>query len=74
MYDKNFTECEYTVLREGGSMGLLEVFKTALALKRVGLSGFKASSKKIEDARAGIPSISNKEVKLSDLMRRTNIY
>ncbi len=33
MYDKNFTECEYTVLREGGSMGLLEVFKTALALK-----------------------------------------
>ena len=79
MYDKIFTECEYTVLREGGSMGLLEVFKTALALKnedtmRVGLSGFKSSAKKVEDARAGIPSISNKDIKLSDLMRRTNIY
>ena len=79
MYDKIFTECEYTVLREGGSMGLLDVFKTALALKnedtmRVGLSGFKSSAKKVEDARAGIPSISNKDIKLSDLMRRTNIY
>ncbi|RAI09642.1 MAG: hypothetical protein DKM23_07760 [Candidatus Melainabacteria bacterium] len=60
-------------------MGLLDVFKTALALKnedtmRVGLSGFKSSAKKVEDARAGIPSISNKDIKLSDLMRRTNIY
>lgn len=60
-------------------MGLLDVFKTTLALKnedtmRVGLSGFKSTTKKIEDARAGIPSISNKDIKLSDLMRRTNIY
>lgn len=60
-------------------MGLLNMFKTILAIKnddtmRVGLSGFKSSTKKIENATASVPSIRSKDIKLSDLMRRTNIY
>lgn len=60
-------------------MGLLNVFKEILAIKnentmRVGLSSFKSNSKTIENAVADIPSIRSKDVKLSDLMRRTNLY
>lgn len=60
-------------------MGLLNVFKEILAIKnentmRVGLSGFKANKKTIENAVSAVPSISSKDIKLSDLMRRTNLY
>jgi len=60
-------------------MGLLNVFKEILALKnentmRVGLSSFKSNTKTVENAVAGIPSIRTKDIKLSDLMRRTNLY
>lgn len=60
-------------------MGLLNMFKEIIAIKsdetlRVGLSSFKTSAKKIEDARTSVPSISSKDIKLSDLMRRTNLY
>lgn len=61
-------------------MGLLNVFKEMLSIKnentmRVGLSSFKSDNKKtIENAVAGMPSITSKDIKLSDLMRRTNIY
>ena len=40
----------------------------------VGLSCFKSATKTIENATAHIPSIRTNEIKLSDLMRRTNIY
>ncbi len=59
-------------------MGLLNVFKEIMAVKnedtmRVGLSGFK-KKKTIENANPGTMSIRTKDVRLSDLMRRTNIY
>lgn len=55
------------------------MFKEMIAIKndetlRVGLSSFKTFTKKIEDARTSVPSISSKDIKLSDLMRRTNLY
>lgn len=60
-------------------MGLLDIFKETLAMKneetmRIGLSSFKMNTKKIENATASIPSIRSKDIKLSDLMRRTNVY
>lgn len=69
----------YTIKKGEVKMGLLNMFKEILSIKnentmRVGLSSFKTNKKTIEDATAGITSIRNKEVKLSDLMRRTNLY
>ena len=60
-------------------MGLLNMFKEILAIKnddtlRVGLSSFKTSTKKIENATASVQSIRTKNIKLSDLMRRSNLY
>ncbi len=60
-------------------MGLLNVFKEIISIKnedtmRVGLSSFKKSAKTIENATALMPSIRSKDIKLSDLMRRTNMY
>ncbi len=60
-------------------MGLLNMFKEMMAMRndetmRVGLSSFRNSTKRIENATAGVPSISSKDIKLSDLMRRTNLY
>lgn len=60
-------------------MGLLNMFKEILAIKnddtlRVGLSSFKTSTKKIENATASVQSIRTKDIKLSDLMRRSNLY
>ncbi len=60
-------------------MGLLNIFKEIVSMRnedtmRVGLSSFKTSTKKIENATAGIPSIRSKDIRLSDLMRRTNVY
>ena len=59
-------------------MGLLNVFKEIMAAKnedtmRVGLSSFK-KTKTVVNANPGTMSIRTKDVKLSDLMRRTNIY
>ena len=59
-------------------MGLLSIFKEVMAAKneqtlRVGLSSFK-KTKTVENANPGAMSIRTKDVKLSDLMRRTNIY
>lgn len=55
------------------------MFKEMMAMRndetmRVGLSSFRNSTKRIENATAGVPSISSKDIKLSDLMRRTNLY
>ena len=60
-------------------MGLLSIFKEIISAKnedrmRVGLSSFKTTTKRIENATALVPSIRNKDIKLSDLMRRTNLY
>ncbi|MBR1908706.1 hypothetical protein IJ818_07200 [bacterium] len=60
-------------------MGLLNMFKEIMSAKnentmRVGLSSFKTQAKTIENATAGVPSIRTKDIKLSDLMRRTNLY
>lgn len=59
-------------------MGLLNIFKEILAEKnestmRIGLSGYK-KPKVVENANPGTMSIRTKDVKLSDLMRRTNLY
>lgn len=61
-------------------MSIINTIKNILALndditeKRIGLSSFKPMTKTIENATAHIPSIRTSEIKLSDLMRRTNIY
>lgn len=60
-------------------MGLLSIFKEIMSAKnentmRVGLSSFKTSKKTIENAVTSMPSIQSKDIKLSDLMRRTNLY
>ena len=80
MYDKNIILPVYTVHRKGEvQMGLLNVFKEIMSIKnedtmRVGLSSFKTNTKTIENATAHMPSIRSKDIKLSDLMRRTNVY
>ena len=60
-------------------MGILNIFKEIISMRnedtmRVGLSSFKTSTKKIENATAGIHSIRSKDIRLSELMRRTNVY
>ncbi|MGN0018787.1 MAG: hypothetical protein ACI37S_07085 [Candidatus Gastranaerophilaceae bacterium] len=60
-------------------MSILNSIKDILSLngstdRRIGLSSFKTATKTIENATAHIPSIRTSEIKLSDLMRRTNIY
>ncbi|MBR2526212.1 hypothetical protein IKE67_07060 [bacterium] len=60
-------------------MGLLSIFKEIMSTKnentmRVGLSSFKANKKTVENAVSAMPSIRSKDIKLSDLMRRTNLY
>lgn len=64
---------------EVNRMGLLNIFKEITSMKnddtmRIGLSSFKLNTKTIENATAHMPSIRNKDIKLSDLMRRTNLY
>lgn len=64
---------------EVNRMGLLNIFKEITSMKnddtmRIGLSSFKLNKKTIENATAHMPSIRNKDIKLSDLMRRTNLY
>ena len=60
-------------------MGIFEILKQSLSMKndekmRIGLSSFKTNTKKIENATALSQSITNKDIRLSDLMRRTNCY
>lgn len=80
LYDKNIDMHVYTIRIKGRFiMGLLNIFKEIAAQKnqdtmRVGLSSFKTNKKTIENATAHMASISSKDVKLSDLMRRTNLY
>lgn len=80
LYDKNLNLCVYTKIKKGRLlMGLLNIFKEIIAAKnedtmRVGLSSFRANQKTIENATAHMASINSKDVKLSDLMRRTNLY
>lgn len=58
-------------------MGIFEILKQSLSMKndekmRIGLSSFKTNTKKIENATALSQSICNKDIRLSDLMRRTS--
>ena len=58
-------------------MGIFEILKQSLSIKndekmRIGLSSFKTSTKKIENATSLSQSICNKDIRLSDLMRRTS--
>lgn len=60
-------------------MGIFEILKQSLSMKndekmRIGLSSFKTNAKKIENATALSQSITNKDIRLSDLMRRTSCY
>ncbi|MBQ3311387.1 hypothetical protein IJG72_04845 [bacterium] len=62
-------------------MSIQNVIKRLLSFNKktprrgaVGLSCIKSATKTIENATAHIPSIRTTEIKLSDLMRRTNIY
>jgi hypothetical protein len=60
-------------------MGIFEILKQSLSMKndekmRIGLSSFKTNTKKIENATALSQSITNKDIRLSDLMRRTSCY
>ncbi len=58
-------------------MGIFNLLKQIMLMKnddkmRIGLSQFNAT--KIDKTVSDSVSIKNKEVKLSDLMRRTNTY